>query len=121
MSARLTKWGYVTMDSNSINDSLFQQFVTGAIGIKRRGKFLIDHAEPLFCAEVLIRNITSKVEELTEAPFDETVDEARERFQMAREYMQVWEYLMGIVERDVFPALERLHKLEYPDETEGEK
>jgi len=101
-----------------MSNSFIERLITGSGCIARKGEYLIDNATPMFCVEVLMRNIANNIENLTESYRDETADEAAARFKLARDYMKVLEFLMAQMQDEVMPAIGRLHKLQFPEETE---
>jgi hypothetical protein len=107
------------MESNDIlqkDETIFQQFISGKLGIRRRIKWLIKYAEPMDVVEAGIQSIASYIQFLAEAPEGEKPKDAIRRYKLARAYGEVADYIMGILERDVYPALEKLHNKQFPED-----
>lgn len=98
-------------------DSLFAQFISGRLGIVKRGQYLVKYASPLFCAETLMQSIASEIAEISNGAADgETAEEAVARFKVERAYVEVLDYFMSQMEREIMPALGRLRKLQQDGE-----
>lgn len=106
-------WGCVRV-------SKLQQFLDGTLPINKKGTYLVEHATPVYCAEVTMRCIANNIKELSERPDEETAQEATARFKINSDYIRVLEYLMAQMQTEILPALERLDKLQHPEDAEGE-
>ncbi len=86
------------------------------VSVDRRGKYLASNATPLYCSEVLMQSIANSIKDCCESKPDEKPDEAILRFKIGRDYVKVLDYMMSMMETEVYPAVKRLHLLVYPED-----
>lgn len=97
--------------------SRIDQWISGDMAVQRHGEYLVSNAEPIYCAEVFIRSLANKVgKDTLEGAISETSHEAIERFELSVDYVKILSYLMSVMKNDVQPALQRLQKLQYPED-----
>ncbi len=96
--------------------TFIEQIITGNGCIERKGEYLIDHAKPLYCAEILMRSIADNIKEQCELSSSESIDEAIQNFTLGREYIEILDFLMKQMVKEVLPAMKRLHLLQHPEE-----
>jgi len=86
------------------------------VSVERRGRYLAKNSTPLYCAEVLMQSIANSINDCCESESDETPDEAIQRFKIGRDYVKVLEFMMSMMETEVYPAVKRLHLLVCPED-----
>ena len=86
--------------------------------ISRKGNYLAEHSTPIYCAEVLMVSLANSIKDACDAPTEETPEEAVQRFKMGRDYVKVLDYMMAMMEQEVYPAIKRLHEMRYPEDRE---
>jgi len=86
------------------------------VSVERRGRYLAKNSTPLYCAEVLMQSIANSIKDCCESELDESTDDAIKRFKIGQDYVKVLEYMMSMMETEVYPAVKRLHLLVYPED-----
>jgi hypothetical protein len=88
--------------------STIDRYITVEGLCERKGEYLANNATPVQCAETLMQNITLYIKGLLEPRQNETADEAAARYELAREYVKVLDYMMEHMAKEVLHAVERL-------------
>lgn len=88
---------------------------------QRKGDYLAKNATPIYCSEVLMTSLANELVELTKAPVNETPDEAMQRIAYALDYTKILQYMLSMMQQEVYPAIKRLHLLQYPEDSADKK
>ena len=101
-----------------MNKSIVELIITGEKTVRRKGEYLIEHAVPLYCAEVLMRSIAEKVKDQFDVMESDDFNDVIASFRVGRDYIKVLDYLMAQMEKEILPALQRLHEQQDPSDIE---
>jgi hypothetical protein len=96
-------------------DKFIDIFYPSDSAIRRRGEYLIEHADPLYViSEVVVKCIANKVNNM-EPSRDEGTADAVKRFKIQQGYAMLLNDVMEWISKDLLPTVELLYDQQYPE------
>jgi hypothetical protein len=99
------------------NNKYIELFFPKDFLIRKKGEYIVEHSEPWYVADMLMRCIANKVgKQAVEPSRGETKTEAVRRFKISKGHVEILSHMMMYMDEEVMPALKRLYSAQYGEE-----